>query len=55
MMVYNTQNHWFLDSVHHLEFPITRKHNVSETGSILVFWSGEGDTYTYYIGFLRNI
>jgi hypothetical protein len=27
------------------EFEITRKHNVSETGSVSVFRRGEGDTY----------
>jgi hypothetical protein len=33
-------------------FKLTRKHNISETGSASVFRLGEGDTYC--VGFLRK-
>jgi hypothetical protein len=43
--VYKTPNHWLSDFVRLLKFQITRKHNVSETGSASIFTWGEGDTY----------
>jgi hypothetical protein len=41
-MVNNTQNHWVgVDFVYRPEFQITRKHNLSDTGSVQV--SGKRD------------
>jgi hypothetical protein len=34
----------FLDLAHRLKFYITRKHNVSEAGSVSVFRGEKGDT-----------
>jgi hypothetical protein len=41
-----------LDLVHRLEFLISGKHNVSETGFVSIFRSVEGATYSF--GSLRK-
>jgi hypothetical protein len=35
-----------MDFAHHLEFDITRKHDVLETGSVSVFKQAVGDTFS---------
>jgi hypothetical protein len=43
-MVYDIQKHWVSGFVHRPE--TARKYKVSETGSVTVFRSEEGDTYS---------
>jgi hypothetical protein len=49
--VYNTQNRW-VSGLRPSSGIITRKHNVSETGSVSVFMRGEEDTY--FVGSIRK-
>jgi hypothetical protein len=54
-MVYNIQNYWVFGLC--LSFGIleTRKHNVSETGSVSVLrWCMGGGEDTYSVGSLRD-
>jgi hypothetical protein len=42
-MVYNTQNYWVFGLCPSTDILETRKHNVSETGSVSVLRRGEGE------------
>jgi hypothetical protein len=50
-MVYNTQNYWGFGLCPSSGILETRKHNVSETGSVFVVRGGGEDTYS--VGSLR--
>jgi hypothetical protein len=50
--VFSTQNYWVCELHPSLVTVNTRKHNVSETGSVSVFRQVEGDTYS--VGSLRE-
>jgi hypothetical protein len=52
MMVCNTQNYWIAGLCPSSGILNTRKHNVSETGSVSVVRSGEGGTY--FVGSLER-
>jgi hypothetical protein len=51
-MVYNNQRHWVFGLCPLSGILETRKHNVSETGSVSILDEG-GDTYS--VGFVRKI
>jgi hypothetical protein len=51
--VYNTQNYWVFGLCPSSGILDTRKHNVSETGSVFVLRLVGGDTYS--VGSLRKI
>jgi hypothetical protein len=55
MMVYNTQNYWVFGLCPSSGILETRKHNVSETGSVSVpRWGGREDTYSVGSFFMKS-
>jgi hypothetical protein len=52
-MVFNTQNYWLFGLCPSSGILETRKHNVSESGSVPS--AGEGKENTYSVGSLRKV